>query len=74
MGCDHLFYHYNPDPAILGYFTWGHAISNGPTFPLQCSQINSKVVWTGSATIPSDGNITMLYTGDTDDLVEVGNV
>ncbi|CAO2839045.1 unnamed protein product [Amaranthus hypochondriacus] len=31
-------------------------------------------VWTGSATILPDGNIMMLYTGDTDQLVQVQNL
>lgn len=81
MGWYHLFYQYNPDSAIWGNITWGHAVSRDlihwfhlplAMVPDQWYDING--VWTGSATILRDGRIVMLYTGDTDDLVQVQNL
>ncbi|OIT28255.1 PREDICTED: acid beta-fructofuranosidase AIV-18-like [Nicotiana attenuata] len=80
-GWYHLFYQYNPDSAIWGNITWGHAISTDlihwlylpfALVPDQWYDING--VWTGSATILPDGQIMMLYTGDTDDYVQVQNL
>ncbi|XP_075484363.1 LOW QUALITY PROTEIN: acid beta-fructofuranosidase AIV-18-like [Primulina tabacum] len=74
----HLFYQYNPDGAIWGNITWGHAVSKDlihwlhlpfAMVPDQWYDING--VWTGSATILPDGQIIILYTGDTYDLVQV---
>lgn len=81
MGWYHLFYQYNPDSAIWGNITWGHAISRDLInwlhlpFAMQPDQwYDINGVWTGSATILPDGKIVMLYTGDTDDLVQVQNL
>ncbi|CAN4080838.1 unnamed protein product [Withania somnifera] len=80
-GWYHLFYQYNPDSAIWGNITWGHAVSTDlihwlylpfAMIPDQWYDING--VWTGSATILPDGQIKMLYTGDTDDYVQVQNL
>ncbi|KAM3248120.1 acid beta-fructofuranosidase AIV-18 [Capsicum annuum] len=80
-GWYHLFYQYNPDSAIWGNITWGHAVSTDlihwlylpfAMVPDQWYDING--VWTGSATILPDGLIMMLYTGDTDDYVQVQNL
>ncbi|MCD7470415.1 hypothetical protein HAX54_010283 [Datura stramonium] len=80
-GWYHLFYQYNPDSAIWGNITWGHAVSTDlihwlylpfAMVPDQWYDING--VWTGSATILPDGQIMMLYTGDTDDYVQVQNL
>lgn len=80
-GWYHLFYQYNPDSAIWGNITWGHAISTDLInwlhlpFAMQPDQwYDINGVWTGSATILPDGKIVMLYTGDTDDLVQVQNL
>ncbi|XP_076883875.1 beta-fructofuranosidase, soluble isoenzyme I-like [Bidens hawaiensis] len=81
LGWYHLFYQYNPDSAIWGNITWGHAISKDlinwyhlpfAMVPDQWYDING--VWTGSATILPDGRIVMLYTGDTDEAVQVQNL
>ncbi|XP_076894112.1 beta-fructofuranosidase, soluble isoenzyme I-like [Bidens hawaiensis] len=81
LGWYHLFYQYNPDAAIWGNITWGHAISKDlinwyhlpfAMVPDQWYDING--VWTGSATILPDGQIMMLYTGDTDEEVQVQNL
>ncbi|KZV14483.1 acid beta-fructofuranosidase-like [Dorcoceras hygrometricum] len=77
-GWYHLFYQYNPDGAVWGNITWGHAVSKDlihwlhlpfAMVPDQWYDING--VWTGSATILPDGGIIILYTGDTYDLVQV---
>lgn len=80
-GWYHLFYQYNPDSAVWGNITWGHAVSRDlvhwlylpiAMVPDQWYDING--VWTGSATILPDGQIVMLYTGSTDKLVQVQNL
>lgn len=81
MGWYHLFYQYNPDSAIWGNITWGHTVSRDlihwlylpfAMVPDRWFDING--VWTGSATILPGGKIVILYTGDTDDLVQVQNL
>ncbi|GJY59029.1 beta-fructofuranosidase, soluble isoenzyme I-like protein [Tanacetum coccineum] len=81
MGWYHLFYQYNPDSAVWGNITWGHTVSTDlvnwyhlpfAMVPDQWYDING--VWTGSATILPDGRIVMLYTGDTNEGVQVQNL
>ncbi|KAJ0466116.1 putative beta-fructofuranosidase [Helianthus annuus] len=81
MGWYHFFYQYNPDAAVWGNISWGHAISEDlinwfhlpfAMVPDQWYDING--VWTGSATILPDGRIIMLYTGDTNEEVQVQNL
>ncbi|GKV33783.1 hypothetical protein SLEP1_g42242 [Rubroshorea leprosula] len=80
-GWYHLFYQYNPDSAVWGNITWGHAVSKDlihwlylpfALVPDQWYDIGG--VWTGSATILPDGKIIMLYTGDTYNSVQVQNL
>lgn len=80
-GWYHLFYQYNPDSAVWGNITWGHAVSADlihwlylplAMVPDQWYDING--VWTGSATLLPDGQIVMLYTGDTNNSVQVQNL
>lgn len=80
-GWYHLFYQYNPDSAIWGNITWGHAISRDlvqwyylelAMVPDQWYDING--VWTGSATFLQDGRLAMLYTGSTNESVQVQNL
>lgn len=77
-GWYHLFYQYNQESAVWGNITWGHAVSKDlihwfhlpyAMVPDQWYDVNG--VWTGSATILPDGQIIMLYTGDTTDAVQV---
>ncbi|KAF3774954.1 Beta-fructofuranosidase soluble isoenzyme I [Nymphaea thermarum] len=81
MGWYHLFYQYNPDSAVWGNITWGHAVSKDlihwlyldlAMVPDQWYDING--VWTGSATLLPDGRIVMIYTGSTNESVQVQNV
>ncbi|XP_061356225.1 beta-fructofuranosidase, soluble isoenzyme I-like isoform X2 [Gastrolobium bilobum] len=81
MGWYHLFYQYNPDSAVWGNITWGHAVSRDmihwlylpiAMFPNKWFDING--VWTGSATILPGGKIIVLYTGDTNEYVQVQNL
>ncbi|XP_022969953.1 acid beta-fructofuranosidase 1, vacuolar-like [Cucurbita maxima] len=80
-GWYHLFYQYNPESAVWGNISWGHAVSRDlihwlylpySMVPDQPYDVNG--VWTGSATILPDGRIVMLYTGDTIDGVQVQNL
>ncbi|RCV04471.1 LOW QUALITY PROTEIN: hypothetical protein SETIT_1G004600v2 [Setaria italica] len=78
-GWYHLFYQYNPDGAIWGNkIAWGHAVSRDlvhwrhlplAMVPDQWYDING--VWTGSATTLPDGRLAMLYTGSTNESVQV---
>lgn len=81
LGWYHLFYQYNPDSAIWGNITWGHAVSRDlihwlylplALVPDRWYDINGA--WTGSATLLPDGQIVMLYTGSTNDSVQVINL
>lgn len=81
LGWYHLFYQYNPDSAIWGNITWGHAVSKDMIHwfylpiamkPDKWFDING--VWTGSATLLPNGEIIILYTGDTNNYVQVQNL
>lgn len=72
MGWYHLFYQYNPDLAVWGNITWGHAVSRDmihwlylPIALVPDKWFDINGVWTGSATLLPDGKIIMLYTGMT---------
>ncbi|XP_042505877.1 beta-fructofuranosidase, soluble isoenzyme I-like [Macadamia integrifolia] len=80
-GWYHLFYQYNPDSAIWGNITWGHAVSKDlihwlylplAMVPDRWYDING--VWTGSATLLPNGTLLMLYTGSTNESVQVQNL
>ncbi|KAG9452407.1 hypothetical protein H6P81_005311 [Aristolochia fimbriata] len=80
-GWYHLFYQYNPDSAVWGNITWGHAVSRDMVHwyhlpiamvPDRWYDING--VWTGSATFLADGKLVMLYTGSTKESVQVQNL
>lgn len=80
-GWYHLFYQYNPDSAIWGNITWGHAISKDLVhwYYLELAMVpdhwyDINGVWTGSATFLQDGRLVMLYTGSTNDSVQVQNL
>ncbi|CAM8980312.1 unnamed protein product [Rhodiola kirilowii] len=80
-GWYHLFYQYNPNGAVWGDIVWGHAVSSDlihwlhlplAMVPDQWYDING--VWTGSATFLQDGTLVMLYTGATENMVQVQNL
>nr|AAB71136.1 acid invertase [Asparagus officinalis] len=80
-GWYHFFYQYNPNAAVWGDIAWGHAVSKDllswrhlplAMVPDRWYDING--VWTGSATILPDGRIIMLYTGATNESVQVQNL
>ncbi|GMH29671.1 hypothetical protein Nepgr_031514 [Nepenthes gracilis] len=81
LGWYHLFYQYNPDSAVWGNITWGHAVSRDlihwlylPLAMVPDSWFDWNGVWTGSATILPNGQIVIIYTGDTDNYVQVQNL
>lgn len=80
-GWYHFFYQYNPYGAVWGNIVWGHAVSSDlinwrhlpiAMVPDQWYDING--VWTGSATFLEDGKLIMLYTGSTNESVQVQNL
>lgn len=78
MGWYHLFYQYNPDSAVWGNITWGHAVSRDlihwfylPLAMVPDRSFDAGGVWTGSATLLPDGRIMVLYTGDTEQSIQV---
>ncbi|RZC68902.1 hypothetical protein C5167_032099 [Papaver somniferum] len=80
-GWYHLFYQYNPYGAIWGNIVWGHTISRDlihwlylPEAMVPDHWYDSNGVWTGSATLLPDGSIVMIYTGSTNESVQVQNV
>lgn len=71
-GWYHLFYQWNPDSAVWGNITWGHAVSRDllhwlhlPLAMVPDHPYDANGVWSGSATRLPDGRIVMLYTGST---------
>ncbi|GLT78366.1 hypothetical protein SLA2020_499040 [Shorea laevis] len=80
-GWYHFFYQYNPNGAIWGDIVWGHAVSRDlihwlhlPLAMVSDQWYDLNGVWTGSATILPDGQIVMLYTGSTNESVQVQNL
>ncbi|XP_008234397.1 PREDICTED: beta-fructofuranosidase, soluble isoenzyme I-like [Prunus mume] len=80
-GWYHLFYQYNPDSAVWGNITWGHAVSIDlihwlylPIAMVPDRWFDANGVWTGSSTILPDGQIVILYTGSTNESVQVQNL
>ncbi|CAL0313404.1 unnamed protein product [Lupinus luteus] len=80
-GWYHFFYQYNPNAAVWGDIVWGHAVSRDMIHweHLPLAMVNDQWydingVWTGSATILPNGQVIMLYTGSTNDSVQVQNL
>ncbi|KAE9597708.1 putative beta-fructofuranosidase [Lupinus albus] len=80
-GWYHFFYQYNPNAAVWGDIVWGHAVSRDMIHwqHLPLAMVNDQWydingVWTGSATVLPNGQVIMLYTGSTNDSVQVQNL
>lgn len=80
-GWYHFFYQYNPGGAVWGNIVWGHAVSKDlikwihlPIAMVADRWYDLNGVWTGSATILPNGQIVMLYTGSTNESVQVQNL
>ncbi|CAI0477355.1 unnamed protein product [Linum tenue] len=80
-GWYHFFYQYNPNAAVWGDIVWGHAVSRDlihwlhlPLAMVADQWYDVQGVWTGSATILPDGKVMMLYTGSTNESVQVQNL
>ncbi|GMY30075.1 acid beta-fructofuranosidase [Fagus crenata] len=80
-GWYHFFYQYNPNGAVWGDIVWGHAVSNDlihwlhlPLAMVADQWYDINGVWTGSATILPDGQVVMLYTGSTNESMQVQNL
>eukprot|EP00249_Psilotum_nudum_P023986 c29049_g1_i2 orf=451-2451(+) len=80
-GWYHLFYQYNPNAAVWGRISWGHAVSRDlihwlyldeAMVPDQWYDYNG--VWTGSATFLRDGTPIIVYTGSANDSTQVQNL
>ncbi|KAM7256609.1 hypothetical protein ACFE04_012350 [Oxalis oulophora] len=81
MGWYHFFYQYNPNAAVWGDIVWGHAVSKDlihwlylPLAMVADKWYDIQGVWTGSATFLPDGKLIMLYTGSTNESVQVQNL
>ncbi|XP_071703159.1 acid beta-fructofuranosidase-like [Rutidosis leptorrhynchoides] len=80
-GWYHLFYQYHPDAPVWGKIVWGHAVSkeliNWHHLPIAMETdqwYDEQGVWTGSATILPNGELVVLYTGSTNESVQVQNL
>ncbi|KAE8056253.1 hypothetical protein FH972_013041 [Carpinus fangiana] len=80
-GWYHFFYQYNPNGAVWGDIVWGHAVSKDlihwlhlPLAMVADEWYDINGVWTGSATLLPDGQVIMLYTGSTNESVQVQNL
>ncbi|KAF3448383.1 hypothetical protein FNV43_RR09096 [Rhamnella rubrinervis] len=80
-GWYHFFYQYNPNGAVWGDIVWGHAASTDmihwlhlPLAMVADKWYDINGVWSGSATVVDDDKVVMLYTGSTNDSVQVQNL
>ncbi|PON92959.1 Glycoside hydrolase [Trema orientale] len=80
-GWYHFFYQYNPNGAVWGDIVWGHAVSADlihwlhlPLAMVADQWYDANGVWSGSATILPDDRVVMLYTGSTNESVQVQNL
>lgn len=80
-GWYHFFYQYNPNGAVWGDIVWGHAVSTDlihwlhlPLAMVADQWYDRNGVWSGSATVIGDDEVVMLYTGSTNESVQVQNL
>lgn len=80
-GWYHFFYQYNPNGAVWGDIVWGHAVSrdliNWAHLPLAMVSdqwYDHDGVWSGSATVLPNGEVIMLYTGSSNESIQLQNL
>ncbi|KAJ7516144.1 hypothetical protein O6H91_22G044800 [Diphasiastrum complanatum] len=80
-GYYHIFYQYNPDAAVWGNITWAHSVSKDLVHwhPLNLALVpdhwyDAEGVWSGSATVLPDGKPVILYTGSSNESVQLQNM
>ncbi|KAK9059232.1 hypothetical protein SSX86_021851 [Deinandra increscens subsp. villosa] len=80
-GWYHLFYQYSPAAPVWGLIVWGHAVSRDMVhwrhLPIAMETdewYDVNGVWTGSTTILPNNELVVLYTGSTNDSVQVQNL
>ncbi|CAI9291296.1 unnamed protein product [Lactuca saligna] len=80
-GWYHLFYQYSPEAAVWGPIVWGHAVSRDMVhwrhLPIAMERdewYDVNGVWTGSTTILPNNKLVVLYTGSTNESVQVQNL
>ncbi|KAJ7516948.1 hypothetical protein O6H91_21G005800 [Diphasiastrum complanatum] len=80
-GYYHFFYQYNPDAAVWGNITWGHSVSTDLIhwYPLNIALVpdhwyDAEGVWSGSVTVLLDGKPVILYTGSSNESVQLQNM
>ncbi|XP_071727701.1 acid beta-fructofuranosidase 2, vacuolar-like [Rutidosis leptorrhynchoides] len=77
-GWYHLFYQYSPEAPVWGPIVWGHAVSRDmihwrhlPVAMERDKWYDVNGVWTGSTTILPNNRLVILYTGSTNESVQV---
>ncbi|KAI7730221.1 hypothetical protein M8C21_023058 [Ambrosia artemisiifolia] len=80
-GWYHLFYQYSPKAPVWGLIVWGHAVSRDMVhwrhlpIAMETDQwYDANGVWTGSTTILPNNELVVLYTGLTNESVQVQNL
>ncbi|KAJ0802861.1 putative beta-fructofuranosidase [Helianthus annuus] len=80
-GWYHLFYQYSPAAPVWGLIVWGHAVSRDMVhwrhLPIAMETdkwYDVNGVWTGSTTILPNNELVVLYTGSTNESVQVQNL
>lgn len=81
MGWYHLFYQYSSAAPVWGLIEWGHAVSRDMVhwrhLPIAMETdkwYDVNGVWTGSTTILPNNELVVLYTGSTNESVQVQNL
>nr|XP_043628823.1 acid beta-fructofuranosidase-like [Erigeron canadensis] len=80
-GYYHLFYQYSKEAPVWGLIVWGHAVSRDMVrwrhLPIAMEAdkwYDVNGVWTGSTTILPNNKLVVLYTGSTNESIQVQNL